>query len=77
MTFRISKYSYNSWKTFSQDKNLMILGKIEKISNQYYLLFLLFGNMNVYGGVSFYRWMVRENRLVSEKVRNCNYKIFF
>ena len=70
MTFRISKYTYNSWKTFSPDKNSMILGKNEKLHNQYYLLYLLFGVLNVFGGVAFYRFMVKENRLVSDKVNN-------
>jgi hypothetical protein len=68
MTFRISKYTYNSWKTPARDKNKSFVDKHHMALSKWSILFLTAIMINTYLGVGFYKQLVRENRLVQQKV---------
>jgi hypothetical protein len=70
MTFRISKYTFNSWKTAAADKNKMLVEKEDWSFSIYsgFLFTVIFLNLTL--GVSFYKQLVKENRLVHKKVNN-------
>ena len=68
MTFRISKYTYNSWKTAAADKNKILVQKNSMELSKWGVLFFTAIMINLYLGVGFYKQLVRENRLVQQKV---------
>jgi hypothetical protein len=74
MTFRISKYTFNSWKTAASDKNRTLVEKHNILFTKWNALFLTAIMINMYLGVGFFKQLVRENRLVQQKVKlnnNC------
>ena len=73
MTFRISKYTYNAWKTAAADKNKMLVEKEDWSFSIYsgFLFTVFFLNLTM--GVSFYKQLVKENRLVHKKVNNLKF----
>ena len=73
MTFRISKYSYNSWKTAAADKNKMLVEKSGWSYSIYSALLFTVFFLNLTLGVNYYKQLVKENRLVHKKVNNLKF----
>jgi hypothetical protein len=74
MTFRISKYAHNSWKTAAFDKNIKYNYYKVDYFNIYGFLLFTGGIINFLLGVSFYKDIVNENKIIQESVK---IKIYF
>ncbi len=70
MTFRISKYSYNSYKLPALDKNNWLLLPNNKIITFWNMMTFLFFNLNFFCGFMLHRKLVKENNLVKESFEN-------
>ncbi len=68
MTFRVSKYTYNCWKTAAEDKNVIFNFKNNFYFNIFGVLMLTASVMNIILGINYVRQLVKDNRLVQEKV---------
>lgn len=66
MTFRISKYSYNSYKLPTLDKNSLFILPKKKIFTFWNMMGLLFVQINFLCGFMLHRKLVKENNLVKE-----------
>ncbi len=72
MTFRVSKYTYNSWKTAAHDKNIIFIFKNNSYFNVFGVLMLTASIINFILGINYVRQLVKDNRVVQEKVNIIN-----
>ena len=70
MTFRISKYTYNSYKVPAWDKNLANFHDGRKIISFWNVVAFLFIQVNFICGFMLHRKLVKENNLVKENFEN-------
>ena len=70
MTFRISKYAYNSYKLPAMDKNLPYFHDGRKIFNFWNVAAFIFIQANFLLGFMLHRKLVKENNYVKENFEN-------
>jgi hypothetical protein len=70
MTFRVSKYSFNSWKIYSEDKNIIFLSTNQLTYLSFSAGFLFFATvLSMMLGVNIVKRAVADNILLKEKVK--------
>ncbi len=70
MTFRISKYSYNSWKNVAKDKNLVYFHSLKRDFSLSKLVLFAGIMFFTYPAIHLVRKIVKENRVFDEMVLN-------
>ena len=68
MTFRISKYTYNSWKIASDDKNIFFKYKTNPFKFSSFAVIFLLCYANIAIGFIFYRNIITDNNLNAKQV---------
>lgn len=70
MTHRISKYSFNSYKLPTLDKNAWMILPGKKVITFWNLMGILFFNLNLLAGFMLHRKLVKENNILKENFEN-------
>ena len=68
MTFRISKYSHNSWKKASPEKNYVLIYKYRSHVTIFGFIYYILALANLKLGFIFYKSVINDNNLTSEMV---------
>ncbi len=67
MTFRVSKYAFNSWKSVANDKNASFILKHRREFKLVTFIIVLLGIFNIRGGVTLHKNIVKQNNLIQKQ----------